>query len=74
MNEAIKIEIEQEIDILDELMAAQDLARKINMDLPFKKPKYKLLECPNCKKICAYQMPSLSSNCVYVCDWCEGEF
>lgn len=68
------LEQQKSQDILEELLSYRPQAETINMDLPFKNPKYKLLECPHCKKICAYQMPSLSSNCMYVCDWCEGEF
>ncbi len=51
-----------------------DILEALNMGLPFKQPKYKMLECPNCKEVCAYDMPSLSGKCVYVCDWCEFEF
>lgn len=53
-------EQQQEIDIL-------------NSGLPPYR-RFKLMECPNCKEVCAYQMPSLSSNCVYVCDYCQFEF
>jgi hypothetical protein len=58
----------------DQMLAYRPQSELTNMDLPFKKKEYQLLECPNCKEICAYQMPSLSAKCVYVCDWCDCEF
>lgn len=45
------------------------------MDLPFTLVnEYELLECPNCKKVCAYELSSLRVRCIHVCDWCNWEF
>lgn len=60
MSAQVKDELQQEVDAVNATL------------LPHLQ--YSILECPNCKNICAYQMPSLSSNCVYVCDYCEFEF
>lgn len=77
MNAQIKIEetMQNEApDILDEFLAYRRKAQRLNMDLPYRAPKYSMLECPHCNKVCAYLASSLSANCIHVCDWCEGEF
>ena len=68
------IQQDEKVDILSELLAYKSEAQSLNMDLPIKKTEYKLLECPHCQEICAYKMPSLSSNWICVCDYCNGEF
>ncbi len=71
--EIVKVEYPYMIEeLLSYMPKVEEEAR--NIELPFKASKYRLLECPHCEEVCAYEMTTLKSKCVYVCDFCENEF
>lgn len=64
-----------EDNFFEELLSARDLAQNINMDLPtLNNGRFRLLSCPECTEINAFDERHFGKNVMGVCDFCDAEF